>query len=440
MKLLVLIDSPSPRAEYIIRHVMGTMLGFQVELTTQPATFTTSTLPRIAYSTLRVKGTLQVVPHGLLAQQGIVEQEIEIAQWQGVPIFFQTQGDLPFDIFAASFYLISRYEEYLPFTPDMHGRFPSAESLAVRQGFHQLPLVDLWVKELGKVLEKRFPELQIPKQDFKFIPTIDVDNAFAYKHKGLVRNTLGFANSLLHFRFADAFRRLLVCFRLKKDPYDSYDLLMSFLPSQTVWFILGGNYSKYDRNLLVNHPAFKKRLSQILIKNRIGIHPSYHSFHEPTFIANQKESIEKVIEHPVTHSRQHFLRFSLPQTHQWLADMGVEQEYSMGYADTIGFRASTCTPFKFYNLHTEKPLPLSVLPFQVMDRALLQGLRLSPTQAVEQTVAMAKAVKEVGGVFITVFHNETQSGINEWRGWEDVLRQIVNELDRMEGTLTDLTN
>lgn len=432
MKLLVLIDSQSPRAEYIIHHVVETMLGLQVEFTTQADDFLASSLPKIAYSTQRVEGALQIVPHGLLTQQGIIEQEIEITQWEKLPIFFQTQGDLPFDLFSASFYLISRYEEYLPFTPDAHGRFPSAESLAVRQGFYQLPLVDLWVKELGKVLGNRFPELRIPKREFQFIPTIDVDNAFAYRHKRFVRNTLGFANSALHFRFADAFRRLAVRFGLKRDPFDTYDYLLNFLPDEAQWFILGGNYSKFDRNLSVSHPAFKKRLNQILVKNRIGLHPSYHSFQEPEFIVNQKENLEKVIGQPVTHSRQHYLRFVLPQTYQWLADMGIEEEYSMGYADTIGFRASTSTPFNFYNLHSEKALPLRVIPFQVMDRALLQGLGLYPNQAVEQTVAMAKAVKEVGGVFVTIFHNETQSGINEWRGWEEVLKQIAEKVSDWE--------
>lgn len=429
MKLLVLIDNHSPRTEYMVQHVLGTMLGIQVEFTTQADEFLASSLPRIAYSTQRAEGALQIIPNGLLAQQGINEQEIEITQWQELPIFFQTQGDLPFDIFSASFYLLSRYEEYLPFTPDAHGRFPSHESLAVKQGFYQLPLVDLWARELGRVLEKRFPELHIPKKEFQFIPTIDVDNAFAYKHKGLVRNILGFAKSVLHLKFLDVFRRLAVLLGAKKDPFDTYDYLLSFLPDKAQWFILGGSFSKFDRNLSVSHPAFKKRLKQISAKNRIGLHPSYHSFQEPEFIVNQKERLEKVIGLPVTHSRQHYLRFSLPQTYQWLADMGIEQEYSMGYADTIGFRASTCTPFNFYNLHSEKALPLKVIPFQVMDRALLQGLKLDPNQAVQQTLTMAKAVNEVGGVFVTVFHNETQSGINEWKGWERVLQQIVEGVD-----------
>ena len=49
-----------------------------------------------------------------------------ISQWKGLPVFFQTtsDSDIPFDVFAASFFLVSRYEEYLEFQPDAHGRFP----------------------------------------------------------------------------------------------------------------------------------------------------------------------------------------------------------------------------------------------------------------------------------------------------------------------------
>ena len=97
----------------------------------------------------------------------------------------------------------------------------------------------------------------------------------------------------------------------------------------------------------------------------------------------------------------------------------------MGYSNAIGFRASTCTPFRFYDLVDEKELPLKIVPFQVMDRALLQGLGLSANEAVSQTLSMAQKVKEVNGTFSLVWHNESLSGINEWKGWEQVLDRIV---------------
>ena len=44
----------------------------------------------------------------------------------------------------------------------------------------------------------------------------------------------------------------------------------------------------------------------------------------------------------------------------------------MGYPDTIGFRASTCTPFLFYDLDFEVQTPLMIHPYQLMDFSLLK--------------------------------------------------------------------
>jgi hypothetical protein len=63
---------------------------------------------------------------------------------------------LPFDIFSASFYLLSRYEEYINPHYDLHNRFKAEESLAFKNGFLQIPLVDLWAIELGKIINRQY--------------------------------------------------------------------------------------------------------------------------------------------------------------------------------------------------------------------------------------------------------------------------------------------
>lgn len=75
--------------------------------------------------------------HDLLLEQGINDVEIYIQDWDEIPCFFPTSKNcfLPFDVFAASFYLLSRYEEYLPHLKDEHGRYPASESLAFKNGF-----------------------------------------------------------------------------------------------------------------------------------------------------------------------------------------------------------------------------------------------------------------------------------------------------------------
>ena len=67
-------------------------------------------------------------------------------------------------------------------------------------------------------------------------------------------------------------------------------------------------------------------------------------------LKKEKMRLENIINTPVTFSRQHFLRLSIPETYQNLIDLDIEEDYTMGYAKYAGFRASTCTPFYFFDL------------------------------------------------------------------------------------------
>ena len=112
-----------PRLRYIAGILLGDIMGIEWEVITDRRKLGKN--PVINYSDEEVKGSFRIHPHPLLFQSGIELQEIAAGEWKGLPVFFQGEPgtDLPFDIFAASFYLITRYEEYLPFEPDEFGRW-----------------------------------------------------------------------------------------------------------------------------------------------------------------------------------------------------------------------------------------------------------------------------------------------------------------------------
>ena len=126
-------------------------------------------------------------------KQELAAKEIIVSEWKGLPVFFQTSSDsdLPFDIFAASFFLVSRYEEYLEFQPDEYGRFPASSSLAFKNGFLGIPVVDLWAKEMAKAFLKKFQTLVFKRNEYKALLTIDTDQPFAYLGKNLFRSIGG---------------------------------------------------------------------------------------------------------------------------------------------------------------------------------------------------------------------------------------------------------
>ena len=94
-------------------------------------------------------------------------------------------------------------------------------------------------------------------------------------------------------------------------------------------------------------------IKQLGNTSTIGIHPSYASNKNSKMIGIEKQRLEHILGKSVHHNRFHFLKFSLPKSYQQLLAYGISNDYSMGYADQIGFRAGTCTPFNFYDLENE---------------------------------------------------------------------------------------
>src|SRR4030065_214682 len=144
--LLIYTHKITPRINYIFKHFFGRILKIPETFTTKINEFVAHNGPKITYSKPPLGAEFFIRSHDLLFEQGINDIDIKIYEWDDVPCFFpiKESSTIPFDIFAASFYLISRYEEYLPHVQDMHERFSAVESLAYKNGFLEKPLVAIW--------------------------------------------------------------------------------------------------------------------------------------------------------------------------------------------------------------------------------------------------------------------------------------------------------
>ena len=158
---------------------------------------------------------------------------------------------------------------------------------------------------------------------------------------------------------------------------------------------------------------------------KVGLHPAYFTMQNSTLLKKEKERLEDITNMPTKRSRQHYLRFSLPETYQNLIDLEIEEDYSMGYASNVGFRAGTCTPFYFYDLDFEIQTPLKVFPFALMDTTLNDYMKLTPKQSLGRIRDLKNEVKAVDGLFITLFHNESLSNYLRWRGWERLYESML---------------
>lgn len=435
---MLLIYSPqiTNRLRYIFKYLLIDIIGIEnITFTDNKEEFTAATTFKINYSLEPISDEIFFASKSLLYETGIKSFEVNVFDWNGYKAFFPVSrnSSLPFDIFAASFYLVSRYEEYLPTIHDKHDRFDAHESLAYNNDFLKKPLINEWAVILKNILIERYPKLQFKEKKYSYISTIDIDNAFAYREKGITRVMGGYARALTQLNFKEIKERTKVHFNKLKDPYDTYEYIRylekKYNP-ETIYFFLVADYGKNDKNVPIQNKVFRTLIKSIADTSAVGVHPSYGSNKNPDVLASEISRIEKILNRHVTKSRQHFLKLQFPKTYRTLQDIDITDDYTMGYANEVGFRASTCTPFNFYDLDIELETKLKIHPFQVMDATLNLYMKLSPEEVMPILKPMIDAVKEVNGTFVSLWHNETLSDEKQWMGWKNVLDKVMNEATR----------
>jgi hypothetical protein len=410
-------------------------LGLEYKITDEKDDFLRYEGPVLNYSRQPLGKGLWIENQSFLNETGVRSFDVKPGSWRKIPVIFQTSlaPDLPFDIFSASFYLVTRYEEYLTFKPDIFGRFPAKDSLAFKQNFLDQPMVDIWIRKLGQILKIRYPELPVSKPVFSFSSTIDVDQAWAYLNKGLLRNVGGGIKFLTRADLKELQRRFGTLFNLRKDPFDTYHFIKevhakySFRP---LIFFQVGRYGKYDKNLHGEKPAMKRLIRELSRVADIGIHPSFKSdqFHE---LEKEMMVFRNIRQEIPEKSRQHYIRLQFPKTYRNLLKSGVKEDYSMGYPELPGFRAGTAYPFNFYDLGEEEETELMVLPFVLMDTCLNEKMKLEPEQALNMTKKYMEKIKKTGGTFIPLWHNSSLSDEGEWKGRRDVYEGMLAEASGM---------
>ena len=428
--LLIYSHKITPRVRYIFKHIFTRTLLISVDFTSKIEEFVAHNGPKMTYTKTPLGNEFFVKSNDLLFEQGVNDMEMMIQNWDDVPCFFKAGGKsaIPFDIFAASFYLISRYEEYLPHVKDIHGRYTAEQSLAFKYRFLEKPVVDIWAYKLLEALKEKFPDYEYKQREYEFISTIDIDNAYAYKYKSFVRRVGGFFKDLLFFKLVNVWNRFAVTFNIKNDPFDTFQQIINIRKEKnikTIFFFLIGDYTTFDTNVSASKNKFRLLIKEMVDYALVGLHPSYFTMTNASLLKKEKLRLEGIINMPIQRSRQHYLRFSLPETYQNLIDLEVEEDYSMGYASNVGFRAGTCTPFYFYDLDFEIQTPLKVFPFALMDTTLNDYMKLTPRQSLGRIRDLKNEVKAVNGSFITLFHNESLSDYDRWKGWKRLYDSMI---------------
>lgn len=390
--------------------------------------------PCLAYGE-QVEGILSIPDNGLLWDVGNINKELTINKgaWSNIPTLFATADhDIPFDIFSAIFFLLSRYEEYYPYTPDQHGRYPATESILYKEGLLSRPIVDEWVEALKQLLVKHFPSLRFSEKAFFFQPTYDIDIALSYLYKGFVRTTGAYAKDMLKGRFGNVSERLRVVSKKESDPYDSFSWLQylhrKYQLSAIYFILVAEKVSAYDKNINPDHPYMQALIKDLNKEGTVGIHPSYNANVDSRLARTEIRKLQGIMGKNVYLSRQHYIRNIIPQAYHALMNNQIFRDYSMGYGSHIGFRAGTSNSFLWYDLSKEQQTQLNIYPFCFMDTTAHYGEQLNVGEAFSKLNDIAQTLKKLNAPMITVFHNFSLGSSKEWEGWHEAYEQFIKEL------------
>ena len=437
--MIVFTNNITARLRYILDFVGGHITGTQIQITEDPEYFNQFEGPKINYGNKSIcESEFRIANSPLLFENTVHHQAVEcfVATRPGGHVykaFFATEGDFPFDIFAASFYLITRYEEYLPHQKDEYGRYSHKNSIAFKEGFLDLPLVNIWLQDFQESLKKKFPQLAVRGSSFTFIPTYDIDEAYAYANKQWWRTAGGLIKSVVSGRWSKLAERVSVLLKKEKDPYDAFEWMDKLNSSHGLrplyFFLVAGSTAGYDKNILPTTTAMGELIRHHAVLYSIGIHPSWKSGGNANELRLEILCLGRLTGKPIRSSRQHYLRFTLPGTFRQLIDAGIESEFSMGYGTINGFRASVASPFYWYDLEREAETKLMIYPFCFMDANAFYEEKLSPEAAADELSHYFRIIKSVNGMLITIWHNNFLGTDKLFARWRDVYQDFLSSLE-----------
>ncbi len=422
----------SPRMRYVLDWLLEERLGLSYQLTHDKVE-AEAAQHCIAYGF--IEGAASIRAMGLLWETDIRQQEIRTAEWEGLhTLFFDESSpcDIQFDLFAGIFYLLARYEEYLPFTPDRHNRFPAQQSIL----FPVLdrPIVDEWVEAFRQFLEQVW-NMAIPKKPFSFQASYDIDIAWSYQFKGFRRTVGATLKDIVSGNLSRVTERMRVLRGAAKDPYESFVWMLGQHMDDEVrplYFILAAaKPSPFDKNISPAHLRMASLIKALDGSGRLGLHPSYYSDVVPQKLKAEQQTLERITGHPIHTSRQHFIKLRFPQTYQALIAAGITDDWSMGYSTHFGFRAGTSLPFLWYDLEREEITGMRIHPFAFMDSTAHYDLSLSAEEAFARLREMADKLAACGGQLVTVMHNYSLGSDAAWKGWAKAYERFLNDVGRL---------
>ncbi len=366
----------------------------------------------------------------------IKENDIPILYGDGKILLNESKGSkiliCNIDIFASSFFMLTRWEEFVNKARNLHGNFPAYESIAYKYNFLGRPIVNEYVEMLWQMMKVLGCKQKRRKNNFKYVLTHDVDNVLKFpKLKSGIKNIYRNLFYKKNFKFVaeDIYQKITVHLNLQNDPYDTFDYLMDISEKLNVkshFFFMAKGNTKFD-NWYSSESEFVLNLVEKIKKRNhvIGIHSTYNSYNDSRQFRQEKLELEKIFKLNISCGRGHYLRFEIPTTWQIWEDNHMVWDSTAGYSEKEGFRCGTCYEYSVFNILTRKKLNLREKPLMVMEGSLVKYQKNTTAEQMEEKIKkIIDAVKRYNGDFVFLWHNSSFN-TNQWKEFQDIYEKVL---------------
>jgi hypothetical protein len=327
---------------------------------------------------------------------------------------FLGKGAFPLDLVAATFLMLTRWEETeISYPLDKRGNCRESCHLAARHGFLDRPVVDEWALVLRTWLAAVRPSWQAKPNAARIVMTHDIDAT----HKFTSWYRVGRAAAGTIVRTGSA-RKALETVRVgarsrqhpSRDPYyQGIRSLLEFdesLGARGTFFLMAADRGRYDAGYDLDAPEVRSVVEEVLRRgHEVGWHPGYRAAEDQEAFLREKQRIDAHLGRPVRGVRFHYLRWRPQTAWRWLVQAGISYDSTLGYNETVGFRCGTAHPFPVWDRNSGEKPALQERPLIVQDGALFDYLGLGPSEAERRLRVLRKRAARVGGDLTILIHN-----------------------------------
>lgn len=323
------------------------------------------------------------------------------------------------DIWASTFFMLTRWEEYVCPARDEHGRFPAKASTALKYNFLHRPIVNEYAEILRKMLEHIGFEIPTQSTNPQLIPTHDIDILQANCR------LKSFAGDLLK---RHDLKMALSRFGEPRDVYDTFDFLMNKSEeahTKSIFFFMASDHREgYSGNYL-NTKKFVQTIEKITKRgHHIGFHAGHGTADNPKRFAEQLQLLKKHTDIDIKFSRQHFLKFDMPSTFNILEDNGITHDFSLGYSQCEGYRCGTGNSYRVFDFLNRKTLNVREVPLIIMDGTLNLTKKMSAEEAEALIFNHFNIGRKYNMPISILFHNSSFDNYL-WKGWKQLYSNII---------------